>query len=83
MTIFSSRNFFFSSRIISHFSEFKKANDSTQKIDKFNSETEKTRTNKLSIDELTKTQTKEQKIKTTSFSISNSFFSIDKNDTND
>jgi hypothetical protein len=83
MTIFSSRNFFFSSRIISHFSEVKKARDSTQKIDKFNSETEKTKANKLSIDELTKTQTKEQKVKTISFSISISFFLIDRNDTDD
>jgi hypothetical protein len=62
---------------------FKKADDSTQKIDKFNSEAEKTKTNKFSIDELTKTQTKEQKIKTTFFSISNSFFFIDKDDTDD
>jgi hypothetical protein len=46
---------------------FRKADDSTQKIDKFNSETKKTKANKISIDELTKTQTKEQKIKTIFF----------------
>jgi hypothetical protein len=64
MTIFSSRNFFFFFRTISHFSEFKKADDSTQKIKQLNSETKKTKANKFSIDELTKMQTKEQKIKT-------------------
>ncbi len=83
MTIFSSRNFFFSSRIISHFFEVRKARDSTQKIDKLNSKTKKTKANKFSIDELTKTQTKEQEIKTISFSISISFFFIDKDDTDD
>jgi hypothetical protein len=83
ITIFSSRNFFFSSRIISHFSEVRKARDSTQKIDKLNSETKKTKASKFSIDELTKTQTEEQKVKTISFSISTFFFLIDRDDTND
>jgi hypothetical protein len=60
---------------------FKKADDSTQEIDKFNSEIEKTKASKLSIDELTKTQTEEQEVNTTFFSISTSFFLIDRNDT--
>jgi ubiquinone biosynthesis protein Coq4 len=69
--------------MISHFSEFKKTDDSTQKIEKLNSKTEKTKTNKFLIDELTKTQTKKQKIKTIFFSITNSFNFVDENDTND
>jgi ubiquinone biosynthesis protein Coq4 len=83
MTIFSSRNFFFFFRTISHFFEFKKADDSTQKIKQFNSETEKTKTNKLSIDELTKTQTEEQKIKTFFFSITNISSFVEENDIDD
>jgi hypothetical protein len=62
---------------------FKEADDSTQKIDKFNSKTKTTKANKFSVDELMKTQTKKQKINTFFFSISTSFFFIDKNDTND
>jgi hypothetical protein len=62
---------------------FRKADDSTQKMDKLNSKTEKTKASKLSIVELTKTQTEEQKVKTIVFPISNSFFLIDKDDTND
>jgi predicted N-acyltransferase len=83
MTIFSSRNFFFFSRTISHFSEFRKADDLTQKIKQLNSETEKTKANKLSIDELTKTQTEEQEVKTTFFSITETSSSVEENDIDD
>ncbi len=66
-----------------HFLAFREADDSTQEIDKLNSKTEKTRTSKFSIDELTKTQTEEQKINIIFFSISIFFFFIDKDDTDD
>ncbi len=82
MIIDFSRNFVLFWTIL-HFFVFKKTDDSTQKIDKFNSKAEKTKTSKFSIDELTKTQTKKQEINTIFFSISISFFFIDKNDTND
>ncbi len=77
-----SKNFVFFWTIL-HFFVFKEADDSTQKIDKFNSKTKTTKANKFSVDELMKTQTKKQKINTFFFSISTSFFFIDKNDTND
>ncbi len=70
--------------MISYFFEFKKAeNDHTKKIKKFNSEIEKIKTNKLSIDELTEEQTNEHEVKTTSFSISDSFFLIKEIDADD
>jgi hypothetical protein len=78
MTIFSSRNFISSSRTISYFFEFRKTDDHSN-----DSEAEKTKANKFFVNELMKTQTKEQEIKTTSFSISDSFFLIKKNDTDD
>jgi hypothetical protein len=78
MTIFSSRNFIFSFWIISLFLEFKTADDHST-----DSKTKKTKANKLSIDELMKTQTKEQEVKITSFSISDFFFLTKENDTDD
>jgi hypothetical protein len=67
--------------MISYFFEFRKVeNNHTNKIKKFNSEIEKTKSNKLSIDELTKKQTNEHEVKTTLFSILNSFFSVNEND---
>ncbi len=83
MTSFSLRNFFSLSWTNSHFSEFRKVDDETNEIEKFNSEAEKIKADKLSIDELTKTQAKEQKITITFFSVSTSFFLTDKNDTDD
>jgi hypothetical protein len=78
MTIFSSRNFIFSFRTISYFFEFQKADDHSN-----DSETEKTKASKFFVDELINTQTKEQKVKTISFSVSDSFFLIKKNDADD
>jgi hypothetical protein len=70
--------------MISYFFEFRKAkNDHINEIKKFNSEIEKTRTSKLSIDELTEKQTKKHEVKTTLFSISDSFSFIEENNIND
>jgi outer membrane scaffolding protein for murein synthesis (MipA/OmpV family) len=79
--VFIKKLFFF--RTISHFFEFKKADDSTQKIKQLNSEAEKTKANKFSIDELTKTQTKKQEIKTIFFSITDISSFVEENDIDD
>jgi hypothetical protein len=84
VTILTFRNFFSSSRTISYFFEFRKAeSDHTKKIKKFNSEIEKIRANKLSIDESTEKQIDEHEVKTTSFSVSDSFFLTRENDADD
>ncbi len=82
MIINFSRNFL-SLWTISHFFEFREADDLSNEITKLDSETKKTRANRSSIDELMKMQTKEQEIKTFFLSISNSFFLIRENDTDD
>jgi hypothetical protein len=84
VTILTFKNFFSSSRTISYFFEFKKVeSDHTKKIKKLNSEIEKIKASKLSIDESTKEQTDEHEVKTTSFSISDSFFLTKENDADD
>jgi hypothetical protein len=75
MTSFSLKNFFSFSWTNSHFSEFRKADDETNKIEKFNLETEKIKADKFSIDELMKTQAEEQKIMTIFFFNFNFFLS--------
>jgi hypothetical protein len=70
-----SRNFFFL-WTISHFFKFKETNDLSNEITKLDSKTKKIKTNKLSIDELTKKQIKEHEVKTISFSILDFFFSL-------
>jgi hypothetical protein len=69
--------------MISLFLKLKITDDHTNEIKRLNSKIEKTKASKLSIDELTKTQTEEQEIKTIFFSISDSFFFTEENDTDD
>jgi hypothetical protein len=84
VTVLTFRNFFSSLRTISYFFEFKKVeSDYTKKIKNFNSEIEKIKASKLSIDESTKEQTNEHEVKTIFFSISASFFLTKENDVND
>jgi hypothetical protein len=78
MTIFLSKNFISFSRTISYFSEFKKANDHSN-----NSKTEKTKASKFFKRRIDENANRREKIKTISFSISDSFFLIKENDTND
>ncbi len=78
MTSFSSRNIIFSLWTISLFFELRTADDHS-----IDSEIEKTKANKLSIDELTKKQTEEQKVKTIFSSTFDSSFSSQKASTDD
>jgi hypothetical protein len=78
MTIFSSKNFISSFWTISLLFELRTTDDHST-----DSETEKTKANKLSTNEARKRQADEHEVKTTFFSTSDSFLLIEKNDTND